>query len=80
MKAKTIEEICGYENLMYSEKQVKGKCSEWKLNIVLYYFPSNLAAVQRKNDAWRRTWKMNDNEEIMLKKAEDKNTEPDDDK
>ena len=28
VKAKTIEEICGYENLMYSEKQVKGKCSE----------------------------------------------------
>lgn len=53
VKARIIEEICGDENLNYSEKQVK-------------------AAVQRKYEALRRTWKMDDNEDIILKKAKDK--------
>ena len=35
-------------------------------------FSFNVAAVQRKYEALRRTWKMDDNEDIILKKAKDK--------
>ena len=43
-------------------------------------FSFNVAADQRKYEALRRNWKMDDNEDIIiLKKAKDKNTEPDDD-
>ena len=40
-------------------------------HFVLFSFKFSML-FKRKNDAWRRTWKMNDNKEIVLKKTKDK--------
>ena len=72
VKSKIIAEICGDENLKYSEKQVKGKFSILVKNYFYFFYTMTIAAVQRKYESVRRAWKTDDNEEIIQKKAREK--------
>ena len=76
IKTKIVKEIVTDENNHYKEKQVKGlNFTEWSIFLCSIFICVCIAAVQRKYESLRRSWKLGEDEsckEHEVKRGQEK--------